>query len=314
MKFTIHQSSRHGSRPYNQDRLAYSYSKDALLLVVADGMGGHRHGEVAAQLAVKSLTDAFQEEAAPTLKNPAKFLGAQIQHIHDAIGSLTLSNNLLEAPRTTIVATALQHGALYCAHVGDSRLYHFRRGKLLYRTQDHSIVQALQRKGLISKQEMLTHPDRHKIYNCLGGDKIPQIDVAQTQNLQDGDILLLCTDGLWSGLSDEKIGEILHSGVISKVIPSLITLAEKINGEDSDNISAIGMQWGELVQNDAQENNLAVSTATMPLDETTTIINPTIQLPLRNGDGEAEVAQDLTDDEIEKAIAEIQAAINKTQA
>lgn len=312
MKFTIHQSSRHGSRPYNQDRLAYSYSKDALLLVIADGMGGHRHGEVAAQLAVKSLTDAFQEEAAPILKSPAKFLDTQIQHIHEAIGSLTLTNDLLEAPRTTIVAAILQHGALYCAHVGDSRLYHFRSGKLLYRTQDHSIVQALQRKGLISKQEMLTHPDRNKIYNCLGGEKIPQIDIAQTQNLQEGDILLLCTDGLWSSLSEETIADILQGGAISKVIPNLIALAEKLNGEDSDNISAIGMQWGEPAQNSPQESSLAVSTATMPLDETTTIINPTIQTTIRN-DSDAQVVQDLTDEEIEKAIAEIQAAINKTQ-
>ncbi len=312
MKFTIHQSSRYGSRPYNQDRLAYSYSKDALLLVIADGMGGHRHGEVAAQLAIKSLTDAFQEEATPILKSPAKFLNTHIQHIHEAIGSLTLTNDLLEAPRTTIVAAILQHGTLYCAHVGDSRLYHFRNGKLLYRTQDHSIVQALQRKGLISKQEMLTHPDRNKIYNCLGGDKTPQIDIAQTQNLQEGDILLLCTDGLWASLSEETIADILQRGAISKVIPNLIALAEKLNGEDSDNISAIGMQWGEPAHS-PQENSLAVSTATMPLDETTTIINPTIQTTIRN-DSDAQVVQDLTDEEIEKAIAEIQAAINKTQA
>lgn len=309
MKFTIHQSSRYGSRPYNQDRLAYSYSKDSLLLVIADGMGGHRHGEVAAQLAVKSLTDAFQEEAKPLLKNPTKFLNTQIQHIHDSIGSLTLANNLLEAPRTTIVAAILQHGALFCAHVGDSRLYHLRSGKVLYRTQDHSVVQALQSKGLISKQEMLIHPDRNKIYNCLGGDKTPQIDIAQTQNLHEGDILLLCTDGLWSSLSDEMIAETLQEGAISKVVPNLIALAEKLNGEDSDNISAIGMQWGHT----SHENNRAVSTATMPLNETTTIINPTIQTTIRN-DSDTEPVQDLTDDEIEKAIAEIQAAINKTQA
>lgn len=313
MKFTIHQSSRYGTRPYNQDRLAYSYSKDALLLVIADGMGGHRHGEVAAQLAVKSLTDAFQEEAQPVLKSPAKFLNAHIQAIHDAIGSLTLSNDLLEAPRTTIVAAILQHGAMYCAHVGDSRLYHFRDGKLLYRTEDHSIVQALNRKGIISKQEMLTHPDRNKVYNCLGGDKIPQIDIAQTQNLKDGDTLLLCTDGLWASLGDDDISEILYNDAVSKAIPNLIALAEKLNGEDSDNISAIGMQWGESPQSELHDSSLAVSTATMPLGETTTIINPILQPTIILNDSEQKT-QDLTDDEIEKAIAEIQAAINKTQA
>ena len=72
MKFTIFQNSRQGPRPYNQDRLAYSYSKDALLLVVADGMGGYRHGEMAAQLAVTTLTEAFQRLAVPTLSSPCK--------------------------------------------------------------------------------------------------------------------------------------------------------------------------------------------------------------------------------------------------
>ncbi|HLD08842.1 MAG TPA: protein phosphatase 2C domain-containing protein [Methylophilaceae bacterium] len=319
MKFTIHQSSRHGSRPYNQDRLAYSYTKDALLLVVADGMGGHRHGEVAAQLAVKSITDAFQQMATPVLENPAKFLSAQIQQIHEAIESMTLADDLLESPRTTIVTAVLQRGELHCAHVGDSRLYHFRDGRLLYRTEDHSVVQMLHRRGHISKRAMLSHPDRHKLYNCLGGEKLPQIDLAKTQNLRDGDTLLLCTDGLWANLSDEKIGETLHGGYVNNTIPSLLNLAESLNGENSDNISGMGVQWGDLpsdIESERQKNKLAVSTVTMPLGATTTIINPpTHQQTTRNDndDESARTAKDLTDEEIEKTIAEIQAAINKTQ-
>lgn len=140
MKFTIFQNSRQGPRQYNQDRLAYSYSKDALLLVVADGMGGHRHGEMAAQLAVSTMTDAFQRLAVPTLSSPAKFLIDHMQQIHDMIDQLTQERELMESPRTTIVAAIVQRGVLYCAHVGDSRLYHFRDGHLLYRTEDHSIV------------------------------------------------------------------------------------------------------------------------------------------------------------------------------
>ena len=88
MKFTIFQNSRQGPRPYNQDRLAYSYSKDAMLLVIADGMGGHRHGEVAAQLAVTTMTDAFQRLAVPSLASPAKFLIEHIQQVHDMIDQL----------------------------------------------------------------------------------------------------------------------------------------------------------------------------------------------------------------------------------
>jgi len=143
MKFTIFQNSRQGPRQYNQDRLAYSYSKDALLLVVADGMGGYKNGDLAAELAVKTITKAFQRLAVPTLSSPAKFLIDHIQQIHDMIDQFAQEREMLESPRTTIVVAVVQRGMLYCAHVGDSRLYHFRDGHLLYRTEDHSIVQSM---------------------------------------------------------------------------------------------------------------------------------------------------------------------------
>jgi serine/threonine protein phosphatase PrpC len=304
MKFTIHQGSRQGPRPYNQDRLAYSYSKDALLIVLADGMGGHRHGEVAAQLAVKTLTDAFQEEAQPTLKNPAGFLKHAIQYVHDAIGALTIVQDMLEAPRTTVVAAIIQDNRLYCAHVGDSRLYHFRSGKLLYKTEDHSVVQMLYKRGQLDKAAMLTHPNRHKIYNCLGGDKQPQIEQAQTDNLLEGDTLLLCSDGLWSVLSDVEIADMLHGGIVTETVSALLDEAELRSQTEGDNMSAIGLQWG-----DPHHHLLAVSTITMPLSATTTIMNP---LTHQLAQGEGSEAADLTDDEIENAIAEIQAALKKS--
>ena len=114
MKFTIYQHSRQGPRPYNQDRLAYSYSKDSLLLVVADGMGGHKHGEVAAQIAVTTITEAFQKLATPTLTSPAKFLTDYIQQAHDTIISYAADRDMIEAPHTTIVAAVVQRGVLYC--------------------------------------------------------------------------------------------------------------------------------------------------------------------------------------------------------
>jgi serine/threonine protein phosphatase PrpC len=308
MKFTIHQGSRQGPRPYNQDRLAYSYSKEALLLVIADGMGGHRHGEIAAQLAVKTLTDAFQQVATPVLKDPAQFLKDHIQQVHDAIDQVMVTQDLLEAPRTTIVAAILQDDDLYCAHVGDSRLYHFRNGRLQFRTEDHSIVQMLYRRGQLDKQGMLKHPDRHKIYNCLGGDNPPKIDLTHKQNLRDGDILLLCTDGLWSTFSDEEMCDILRAGPVSESVPNLLDMAESLSVTQGDNMSAIGVQWGER----HEDNQLAISTVTMPLGTTTTIMNPMTHQPTQH-DGNAQPIPDLTDDEIERAIAEIQAAIRKTQ-
>ena len=304
MKFTIYQNSRQGPRQYNQDRLAYSYSKDALLLVLADGMGGHRNGEIAAHLAVKTLTEAFERLAVPTLSSPAKFLIDHIQQVHDMIENVTQSEELIESPRTTIVAAIIQRGYLYCAHVGDSRLYHFRNGHLLFRTEDHSVVQSLYKKGMISKEEMATHPYKNKIYNCVGGETPPQIDLSDRHELQEGDTVLLCTDGVWGVLDDQQIKEILQQNkTIIDVTTELMDSAEFASDEKGDNMSAIGLQWGDRLMSQS-----AVSTQLMPLGETTTIINPVTHQNFEETD-----PLELSDDDIEKTIAAIQNALNKTQ-
>ncbi len=304
MKFTIYQNSRQGPRQYNQDRLAYSYSKDALLLVLADGMGGHRNGEIAAQLAVKTLTDAFQRLAMPALSSPAKFLIEHIQQVHDMIENVTQTEDLIESPRTTIVAAIIQRGYLYCAHVGDSRLYHFRGGHLLFRTEDHSVVQSLYNKGMISKEEMATHPYKNKIYNCLGGENPPQIDLADRHELLEGDTVILCTDGVWGVISDQQIKEIiLQNTNITEATTHLMDSAEFASDERGDNMSVIGLQWGDRLTGQAM-----VSTQLMPLGETTTIMNPVTN---QNIDGTDPL--ELSDDDIENTIAAIQNALNKTQ-
>lgn len=303
MKFTIQQTSRQGARPYNQDRLAYSYSKDALLLVVADGMGGRQHGEIAAHLAVKTLTDTFQRLAVPTLISPAQFLTQNILQVHDMIESNPQTEHLDEKPGTTVVAAVIQRGVLYCAHVGDSRLYHYRDGHLLFRTEDHSVVQALYKRGVIKQQDMAEHPYKNRIYNCLGGEETPKVELSDKHELLDGDIVLLCTDGVWGALEDNRIKEILHHNEIDLAITQLLDEAELNGGDDGDNLSAIGVQWGER-----ESSRFAVSTITMPLGTTTTIMNTF------GSDYDAEaLQQDLTDDVIEDTIAAIQAALSKAK-
>jgi PPM family protein phosphatase len=304
MKFSIYQNSRQGPRQYNQDRLAYSYSKDALLLVLADGMGGHRNGEIAAQLAVKTLTDAFQRLAVPSLSSPAKFLIEHVQQVHDMIENVTQAEDLIESPRTTIVAAIIQRGYLYCAHVGDSRLYHFRGGHLLFRTEDHSVVQSLYKKGMITKEEMATHPYKNKIYNCLGGETPPQIDLSDRHELFEGDTVLLCTDGVWGVISDQQIKEIIQRNTnVTEATIDLMDSAEFASDEKGDNMSAIGLQWGERLA-----GQVAVSTQLMPLGETTTIMNPVTHQNMEGAD-----PTELSDDDIENTINAIQNALNKTQ-
>lgn len=274
-------------------------------MVIADGMGGHRHGEIAAQLAVKMLTEAFQAQAKPRISNPEKFFSTEILKIHRAIEAQAFESDLLESPRTTIVAGILQGHSLYSAHVGDSRLYHIRDGNILFKTEDHSLVQKLYRKGHLRRTEMFTHPERHKIYNCLGGERDPQIDISHFKNLMEGDLILLCSDGLWSQIDDDLMCKTLQQGSVRESIPQLLEMSEEAAGEIGDNMSAIGLQWGDI-----NHNALAVSTVTMPMDFATTILNELERSTIPNG--KTDPANDLTDEAIEKAIAEIQAVLKKS--
>ena len=129
MRFTIFQDSRQGDRAGNEDRVGYSYSKDVLLMVIADGMGGHMQGEVAAEIAVTEITRRFQQEARNRLRRPSDFLVSVINSAHRAIVSHAVAENLLECPRTTCVVCLVQDGSACWAHAGDSRLYVLRGGQ-----------------------------------------------------------------------------------------------------------------------------------------------------------------------------------------
>jgi len=143
MRFSIFQESRKGGREANQDRTGYAYTRDALLMVIADGMGGHLHGEVASQIAAQLLTEAFQREAKPKLADPFGFLQKSITDAHFALGDYAKARRLIESPRTTCVACVVQDSTAFWAHVGDSRLYHIREGRIQAQTRDHSRVQML---------------------------------------------------------------------------------------------------------------------------------------------------------------------------
>ncbi|MES2407050.1 MAG: protein phosphatase 2C domain-containing protein [Pseudomonadota bacterium] len=296
MRFSIYQASRQGGRDYNQDRVAYSYSRDALLMVVADGMGGHSHGELAAQITVQTLAETFQRHARPKLNDPAAFLHGALERAHLAINDHANTHHLAEIPHTTCVACVLQEDAAWWAHVGDSRLYLYSDHGLVTRTRDHSTVQQLCDDGFITQDEMKTHPDRNKIYNCLGGHMQPDVEVSRPMPLSEHDTILLCTDGLWGALTEEQIAATLRAFPLERAIEFLMDHAELRAGHAGDNLSAVGMTWGTLGEAGSQ----SVSTLTMPVNTFTTKMDDFPALPT-----------DLAEDEVERAIAEIQDAIKK---
>ena len=173
MRFTIYQESRQGGRKNNEDRISYCYSRDALLMVVADGMGGHHYGEVASQIAVQTLAEAFQREAKSILPDPFRFLQRSMTNAHSAILDYASRHRLPDTPRTTCVACIVQDNIAYWAHAGDSRLFLMREGKVIAQTKDHSRIRLMVEEGLISEAQAAEHPDRNKIYSCLGSPHAP---------------------------------------------------------------------------------------------------------------------------------------------
>lgn len=298
MRFTIFQDSRQGDRDGNEDRIGYSYSKDVLLMVTADGMGGHMQGEVAAEIAVTEITRLFQQEARNRLRRPSDFLVSVINSAHRAIVSHAVAGNLLESPRTTCVVCIVQGGTAWWAHAGDSRLYVLRGGRLVASTQDHSRVQQMVDSGVITREAAAVHPERNKIYSCLGGVVPPVIAVGSEFTLQTGDTILLSTDGFWSQIPADLIANLLRKQDIVGLLPGLLTEAHKRARGESDNLSVVAMTW------EAQDDPRHADTEVMDAEQFTTSSN-TMELdrPI--------ATEDVTDEEIEKAIAEIQNAIKK---
>lgn len=299
MRFTIFQDSRIGNRDGNEDRVAYSYSRDVLLMTIADGMGGHQQGEVAAEIAVQEITRRFQQEARNKLRRPADFLVSAIQTAHRAIVSHAVEQNLLECPRTTCVACIVQNGCAYWAHAGDSRLYVLRRGDLAAATQDHSKVQQMIDSGSITVEQAARHPDRNKIYSCLGGVVPPQITGGREFRLEDGDTILLSTDGFWSQIPPSILGPMLRKQALVDLMPGLMVEAQRRANGESDNLTVVAMTWED--QADAR----VADTVTLEDEQFATSTNTTQQLD----DGKP--ADDVTEEDIERAIAEIQSAIRK---
>jgi serine/threonine protein phosphatase PrpC len=243
MKFSIYQESRTGARSNNEDRITYLYSRDALLMVLADGMGGHLNGEVAAQVMVQSLSEAFRREALARLADPLQFLRKSVTEAHNAIVRHAAAEALAEIPCTTCVACAVQDGKAYWAHLGDSRLYLLRDGRVQTRTKDHSLVQMLVDAGRIREEAMSNHPARNKVFNCIGGRNLPEIDLSQPIPLHAGDTLLLCTDGVWGPLSASIITQTLLTSDTVKGASRLLDAAEQRAGASCDNLSLIVMKW-----------------------------------------------------------------------
>ena len=297
MKFSVFQVSRKGGREKNEDRMGYCYTNSSGLFLLADGMGGHPEGEVAAQMALQVISAMFQKEARPELPDVKVFFNDAIMAAHRCILSYAADRKMSDTPRTTLVVAVVQGGVAHWAHCGDSRLYFVRDGEMLARTRDHSYME--QRQG--HRRDSSLPINRNVLYTCLGSPTKPVYDVTGPVSLQQNDRIMLCSDGLWGSLDDVDIVYQLSQQPVSVAAPELAERALAKAGPQSDNVTLVAMEWETP---DAFESTQG-SVSTQNLDDG--VFASTVQ----SGWMDSKV-EDMDDDEIERSIAEINEAIKRT--
>lgn len=242
MHFRAGQANRLGNRASNQDRCLLVERDDAVLLAVADGMGGHARGDLAAQAFVDTLNRQFRTHQG--VEDAAAFLREAFREAHRTIQRVGQAQKPPIQPLTTGVACLIQDGIAQWAHVGDSRAYLIRQGTVALRTRDHTRVAEMVESGLLTEQQARLHPLRNHVSLCLGGtDQPPPVTLGPKVYLAPGDIVLLCSDGLWSAVSESRLIGALEGADIPRAIDALAEAAERASYPQSDNVSGVALCW-----------------------------------------------------------------------
>jgi len=194
MKYLYSRYTDTGMRDRNEDALKILTSDHSLLAVVADGLGGHLHGEIASETAVNTILQALENKDADE-----DTLAYAIIAASSAIQRAGINGY------STAAALWIQGDYAIAAHIGDSRIYQFRNGKIIFQSADHSVVQAAVLVGALKPDALRKHKDRNKLFRVLGdGNDEPKVDSMEL-TVKPGDRFLLCTDGFWEPVTEEEM-------------------------------------------------------------------------------------------------------------
>jgi PPM family protein phosphatase len=301
MKFSVFQVTRKGGRQLNEDRMGYSYTRASGILLLADGMGGHPEGEVAAQLALQSISELYQKQANPKIDDVSAFLTAAVMAAHRAIIRYAVEKGMLDTPRTTVVVALVQDGTASWVHCGDSRLYLVRDGRLVVRTRDHSYME--QPPASHSAARAAERLNRNILFTCLGSPTKPVFDLGGPVPLQMGDKVMLCSDGLWGSLEDAEIVRQLSDKTVGDAVPDLVESALQKAGATSDNVTVIALEWESPDEFETTKGDVTSSA------QSDSGFSSTQQHP-----AQPKTDDDLDDAAIERSIAEINEAIRRSAA
>ncbi|WP_218080509.1 PP2C family protein-serine/threonine phosphatase [Anthocerotibacter panamensis] len=222
-------TAKHQSR----EKLDHNIGSSGSLFVVADGVGGARKGDIASRLAVDALYEALiQREAAPTPDAFAQNLEEAVQQAHQTVCTYAATHEIPQMG-TTLTAGGIWENYLFTAQVGDSRAYILRDGDLVQITRDQSLVYTLLQEGYITPAEARTHPKKNIILQSIGQPGVLEVVITQHQ-LQDGDTVLLCSDGLHGMVEHSHIEEILlHTSSAAQSVAHLIERSNAEGGKDN---------------------------------------------------------------------------------
>ena len=237
--YALGHASLIGDRQKNQDRWVTVEDEGVLLLALADGMGGHPRGEAAAQILVDNCQSMLELVTKP-ISDPQRFLTDLMEITHQEINEFGLVQEPPIEPRTTAVIVLIQGDKAYWAHAGDSRFYLFRDYSVLTRTLDHSFVERLRQQGIISDRQTENHPQRNYVTRCLGGSGSLPDTPGGVKHLCGGDVLLLCSDGLWGSIDENLMADALFSEMsMPKAAQTLAEEAAQTAFPHSDNVTVV---------------------------------------------------------------------------
>lgn len=237
-----------GDRKEQQDRvaiLAHGRQRGVALAVVADGMGGHAGGALAAEQVVHTARNSLEHFSSAT-ESPREMLENSMLEAHTMIKASRFINE--KDPHSTAVAMVVQPGHITWGYCGDSRLYHFHGKHLQTRTVNHSYVEHLVASGRITPLQALTHPNRNVLMTSLGGENAPRFDFAEHNAPSAGDNFILCSDGIWAYFSDDELGCLLNENSAREACQKIIRLARERASGSGDNLSLVVIRLQEATR------------------------------------------------------------------
>lgn len=238
-----------GDREYQQDQvvlLAHPRFNGCVLGVVADGMGGRSGGRKASDQVMMTARQLF-ERYSPESDDPAALLKTLVDESHIVIRLTAISSE--QEPHSTLAAFLINpRGDCHWVHAGDSRIYHFQGSRMVFRTSDHSYVQALVDRGEITEAEANTHPHSNILIGCLGAESDPPATMHMIPQLQPGDVLLACSDGVWHYFSPTELASVVESLSPREATEFLIEKARMRARGGGDNLSLVVVKMEALVE------------------------------------------------------------------